>query len=213
MTVEKTPTPAGPVRIDPERHREVEADDKFGLADPIGPVGPESPEEQPEPISSILSRFFEKIFETASPKDRPNVVVLGGDEQAQRLVSDTALVELAAEISRFVTSGPRRVEVAPSEAFSTERTTVGTATPAQRIVGRQADRLRLRIRNLEAADGNSVFVGAGLETTIDSGYEVPANSELVVETRAPVYAIAETATVAIQILAEFGDPTRPKSGE
>jgi hypothetical protein len=146
----------------------------------------------------------------AEPKDRPTVIVLGDDEQTHRLVSDSALVQLAGEINRFITSGSRRVETAPSEAFSAERTTVGTDTPAQRIIGRQPDRLRVRIRNLEASDGNSVFIGSSLETTLDSGYEIPAASELLVETRAPIFAIAETATVAIQLLAEFGDPTQTR---
>lgn len=198
-----------PVRVDPERH---DSDDEIvALPDPRGSVGPESAEEIPEPIGGLIVRLLAKLFDTAAPKDRPNVVVLSGDEQAQRLVSEAALVELAAQIGRFVTFGSQRVETAPSEAFSAERTIVGTSTPASRLVGRQADRVRVRIKNTEAAAGNSIFLGSSLEVTVDTGYELTADTEILIETRAPIFAIAETATVAVQILSEFGDPSRSRS--
>lgn len=192
-----------PVTVDPDRH------DDDGQAqtvqDPRGDVGPEAPasaDGRPEPKGPI-ERFLEKLLGMAEPKPRPDVIMLSGDEQAHRLVSDEALVALAAAVDRFLVQTPQRVETVPSDAFSAEQTRVNTTTPAQRLVGRQPTRLRVTITNRDAA--NSIFIGSSLEVTTATGYEIAAGESLTLETRAPVYAIAETAAVTVGLLTEFGE--------
>lgn len=198
-----------PVRVDPDRHREY--DDKFGLADPLGDPGPQAPDDDPESVPGPLLRFLRELWGVAEPKTKKTVIVLGDDEQAHRLVSDTALVQLAGEISRFITSGSQRVEVAPSEGFSVDVTTVGTTTPARRVAGRQPDRVRLRIENLD--DTNPIFIGSDLSVTSDTGFQIAAGGSIELATRAPVYAIASGGTVSIQVISEFGDPTVKREGK
>lgn len=188
-----------PVTVDPERHdddgksQEVES--------PLGDPGPEAPGAEPEGIAGPITRFLDKLLGTAEPKLKPGVVILSGDEQAQRLVSDAALMALGAVVDRLIEQSPQRVEAVPSESFSAQRTVVGTELPARLLVPRQADRVRVRIRN---RSGNIVTLGQNVSLTDDQGFTLEDNDEIVFETRAPIYAVADTAGSTVEIVTEFG---------
>jgi hypothetical protein len=188
-----------PVTVDPERHdddgksQEVES--------PLGDPGPEAPGAEPEGIAGPITRFLDKLLGTAQPKLKPGVVILSGDEQAQRLVSDAALMALGAVVDKFITESPQRVVTVPSEAFSSERTVVETALPARLLIPRQPDRLRVRIRNRSA---NAVTLGQNVSLTDDQGFTLEDNDEIVFETRAPIYAVANGGTATVEIITEFG---------
>lgn len=190
-----------PVTVDPARHGDGKSAQT--VPDPRGPVGPESTagDDNLEQIQGPLERFVEKLLGVAEPKEKPVTIRLSGDEQAHRLVSDDALTALAASVDRLLTKDPKRVETAPSEAISAERTIVNTGT-AQRLVPYQPDRLRVRIRN---RSGNIITIGQSVSLTDDSGFTLEDNDELVLETRAAVYAVADTDQSTVEVLAEFGE--------
>jgi hypothetical protein len=196
MTTQYTPIDAG-------RHTGEESTAK---GDPTGTDFQEELrlEAERSPVG-LLAKAWDAIVSVGAPKDRPNLIALGDDEQAHRIVSTAAIMALTESVERFIKSVPKRVEIAPSARVAFAQTTVGTGSPASTLVGWQPDRLRVKIRNHSAADGNSIFLGTDAGLTTETGFELDGDKEIEIETRAAIYAIAKTAAVRVSMVIEFGE--------
>lgn len=161
-------------------------------------VGVDLQEEAEKASKTIIEAIADLFRKVATPQ--PKTVDLSDEEEAEHLPPISAQI-LSDTIKTLLVSRPNRVVVAPSDSISSGGGELATDR-ARQIIGFQADRLRLTIRNHDAA--NPIFVSGRADLSSTSfGFQIPAGEEKTIETRGEVWGIAETATVAYSFLVEF----------
>lgn len=80
--------------------------------------------------------------------------------------------------------------------------TIARVGEATNLSGQNELKVRVRIRNLEASDGNTIYVGHTSFVSTLSGYPILGGTELCIETEEEIYVVAATADVEVAVLVE-----------
>lgn len=100
-----------------------------------------------------------------------------------------------------IARSPLPVRLIRPDTFTTVRVNVGTAL--RQILGNDANRHSVLIRNLEAAGGNTLYIAKGEGSPT---MEIPANDSIVLENTAAVYAAGEAALTLSMLIESYETP-------
>lgn len=195
------------VTVDPERHDD-DHPDRGGRVggEAVGAPGQQSDrgdrKREPATIGGILAALLGSGRKVIEPVERGGTTLPDSDQWA--VDPESAIVNVGKLVDRLIERLPSRVEIAPSEEISSMQTYLQTGVTTQ-IVGRQPDRVRLQITyRTDEVTAPAVYIG-GFGVTTGNGREITQNETVILDTRAPVYAIADASGARLDVLIEIGD--------
>lgn len=198
-----------PVRVDPAQHDDdhPERGGRVGQS-ATGTPGPEQQTETSEPgkgpepgsLGELISSIFGHVRKVIEPKQLP---VRLPDDAQWRVAVESSIVNLGSLFDRLIEKLPNRIEVAPSDEIVVRQVNLQQGVTTQ-LVGRQPDRLRLRITHRSANQTPGLVYLGGQGVTAGLGIQLDPDETIEIATRAEVYAIATSTGSRLDVLAEIG---------